>query len=282
MFIITRRYNNDYHKPVVVNSYIDAQNYMYTSAANFVLTHKGINKNDVEVLTPALSKLICEMTYEIEDDDGINMILFDNRIKIEDEHEVYFDIEIFDIENTDIMDGEDKKFKVTDNTKCVNGKTVYQIKALKDFSDITKGTYGGYVEKESNLSQDGNCWLYNNSIAMGNSSILGDAKILDDAVIEDNAIVCHNAIVKNNAKIAGNALIGNSTCIKDDAVIYGMVIGQGTVDKNIKIQDTTIMCFKTPHEPEEIRDTPIEKEKLDLWRRYIDDVVVNDLDTTEF
>ena len=45
----------------------------------------------------------------------------------------------------------EKKFKLTDEILVVNGKTLYRIKALKDFSDVKKGDKGGFVEKEINI-----------------------------------------------------------------------------------------------------------------------------------
>jgi len=38
-----------------------------------------------------------------------------------------------------------------------------RIKALRDFGDVKKGDIGGYVEKENNLSQLGNAWVYGNA-----------------------------------------------------------------------------------------------------------------------
>lgn len=40
------------------------------------------------------------------------------------------------------------------------GHTLYRIKALRDFADVTKGDYGGYIQNYRNLSQDGTCWIY--------------------------------------------------------------------------------------------------------------------------
>ena len=45
------------------------------------------------------------------------------------------------------------KYKLTKNKKTIGEITLYQIEALKDFSDIKKGDLGGWIEKESNLSQ---------------------------------------------------------------------------------------------------------------------------------
>lgn len=41
-----------------------------------------------------------------------------------------------------------------------NGKPLYHIRALKDFSDVKKGDLGGYVEGYHNLTQEGDAWIY--------------------------------------------------------------------------------------------------------------------------
>ena len=52
-----------------------------------------------------------------------------------------------------------KKYKLTKTKKEYCGTTLYQIEALRDFSDVKKGEKGGYIEREDNLSQEGNCWV---------------------------------------------------------------------------------------------------------------------------
>lgn len=37
------------------------------------------------------------------------------------------------------------------------------------------GELGGYVEKEENISQDGNAWVYGNAEVSGNARVSGDA-----------------------------------------------------------------------------------------------------------
>ena len=51
---------------------------------------------------------------------------------------------------------ENKKYKLTDETTNLLGRTLYRIEALKDFGDVKEGDKGGYVESEDNLSQNGN------------------------------------------------------------------------------------------------------------------------------
>ena len=55
------------------------------------------------------------------------------------------------------------KYSLTSNTKDWLGTTLYQIKAEVSFGCIAKGELGGYIEKENNLSQDGNAWVSGNA-----------------------------------------------------------------------------------------------------------------------
>ena len=68
-----------------------------------------------------------------------------------------------------------KKFELTSETRVVNDKTLYRIRALRSFGDVTKGDLGGYVESESNLSHSGNAWISGNACVYGDALIGGDA-----------------------------------------------------------------------------------------------------------
>ena len=89
------------------------------------------------------------------------------------------------------------KYKITQKQKTVNGVTLYQIQALKDFGNVGKGELGGWIEKEQNLSQSGDAWVY------GDAKVCGNAKVYGDAWVYGNAKVCGNAVVCGNAEICG-------------------------------------------------------------------------------
>jgi hypothetical protein len=55
--------------------------------------------------------------------------------------------------------------------------SMYRIRALKDFSDVKAGDLGGFVESESNLSHNGDCWVYGNAKVYGNGEVFGNAKV---------------------------------------------------------------------------------------------------------
>ena len=88
-----------------------------------------------------------------------------------------------------------KKFELTTNTKIVFGKKLFQIKALVSFRNVEKGDLGGWIEKEENLSQEGNAWVY------------GNARVSDNAEVSGNAWVYGNTWVSGNAEVSGLSLI---------------------------------------------------------------------------
>ena len=69
-----------------------------------------------------------------------------------------------------------KKFELT--TEFITnafGKKLFRIKALVEFGDVKAGELGGYVEKEENVSQDGNAWVSGDARVSGNARVSGDA-----------------------------------------------------------------------------------------------------------
>lgn len=76
---------------------------------------------------------------------------------------------------------ENRKYKLTDETKEVYGTTLHRIAALKDFAGVKNGSKGGWIEKESNLSQNGNAWVYGNARVCGDAAVYGDATVCNNA-----------------------------------------------------------------------------------------------------
>ena len=116
-----------------------------------------------------------------------------------------------------------------------------RIIALKDFSNVKAGDKGGLIEKEYNLNQEGDCWIYENA------KVSGMACVADNAKIYGHAWVYGKAWVYGNAQVYDNARVGGDTDIADNAEIYGhaKVFGNARVCdnacawENAKIYDCT-------------------------------------------
>ena len=124
----------------------------------------------------------------------------------------------------------EKKYKITEESIKVNGSILHRIEALKDFANIKKEDKGGFIEKEENLSQSDNCWVYNNAKVYGNAKVFINANIYGNAQVYNNAKVFGNALVIDKARVYGNAEIRTDACIDGDAVIDS--IGDYIVFKN--------------------------------------------------
>ena len=112
-----------------------------------------------------------------------------------------------------------KKYKMTDEIILVNGIILHRIISLKKYGIIPKGRKGGFIEKESNLSQTGTAWVAN------------DAKIYGNALVSENACVAGNAEVFNNAKIKGYAVIDGMAHIYENAKVcyYSHICGDAKI-----------------------------------------------------
>lgn len=104
------------------------------------------------------------------------------------------------------------------------GHTLYNILALKDFvcqdgTMVHAGEYGGYVESEANLGQDGNCW------------------IAPSAAVCDDAFICDDALVGSNSRVAGNSVIKGQAIVCDNSVVYGPAI----IGDHVRITDRRVI-----------------------------------------
>jgi len=99
--------------------------------------------------------------------------------------------------------------------------TLYRIRALRDFGNVKAGNIGGYIENESSLSHEGDCWVSGNARVFGNALVFGNAWVFGNALVYDNARVFGNAKVYGNAWIFGNAQISGYARVYENALVYG-------------------------------------------------------------
>lgn len=70
-----------------------------------------------------------------------------------------------------------KKYELTTTMIMHRGKKLFQIKALISFGSVKEGDLGGFIEKEDNLSQSGNAWVFGNAWVYGYAEVHGDAEV---------------------------------------------------------------------------------------------------------
>ena len=99
-----------------------------------------------------------------------------------------------------------KKFELTSES-IVNifGKKLFRIKALVEFGNVKEGELGGFVEKEENLSHEGNAWVCGDARVYGNAWVYGDAKVYGNAEVYGDTRVYGNTWVCGDAEVYGNA-----------------------------------------------------------------------------
>ena len=123
----------------------------------------------------------------------------------------------------------EKKYILIDESIECFGHTLYRIRALRDFGAVKAGNLGGFIQTESNLSHDGNCWVYGNAWVSGNAQVYGDAS------------VSGNAKVYGNAWVSGNALINFNIKKNADFVIFGF-FGDANRSITISTKQDIINC----------------------------------------
>jgi carbonic anhydrase/acetyltransferase-like protein (isoleucine patch superfamily) len=122
------------------------------------------------------------------------------------------------------------KYKLTNNK---NAQGFYQIQALRDIPKfyVKAGDRGGFIEQESNLSHNGDAWVFDNAVVYGEAWVYGDAKVFDNAVVYGDARVC------GNAGIYGEAWVYDNAVVYGDARVYGdaKVCGDAVIDSSSDI-----------------------------------------------
>ena len=120
-----------------------------------------------------------------------------------------------------------KKFELTSEFVTFLGKKLFRIKALISFGNVEEGELGGYVEKEENLSNDGNAWVAGDARVFGNAWVSGNAWVYGDAWVCGDARVYGDAWVYGDARVSGNAWVSGDARVSGDAD-YATVHGFGS------------------------------------------------------
>ena len=122
---------------------------------------------------------------------------------------------------------------------------VRRIRATIAFGVVKAGDLGGWIEKEENLSQEGDAWVYGDARVYGDAEVYGDARVCGDAWVCGDARVCGDAWVLqvNHFLVIGPIGSRNSftTFFRDKDKTISVKCGcfLGKIDRFIeKVQET--------------------------------------------
>ena len=134
-----------------------------------------------------------------------------------------------------------------DETYDFYGNFLYRIQAVKDFSDVKAGDKGGWVSGYHNLSQEGNCWVYDEAKVYNNARVYENAVILNNVCISDYSQVYGYAMIFDNAYVCEYANIFDKAKVFEDTFISGSatIYGETEVFDNVHVYDNAEICGVT-------------------------------------
>lgn len=125
---------------------------------------------------------------------------------------------------------ENRKYELTNDTVEFDGVTLYRIRALRDSGGTNafkKGDLGGYIEREHNLSHEGDSWVSDNAIVLDNARVQEDGYVSFEAVVRDGSTVRHSASVGGSVRISEGATITGLARVTGEAKVTGDVTISG-------------------------------------------------------
>lgn len=114
-----------------------------------------------------------------------------------------------------------KKYEVCPFIISFGGITVHRIRALIDIPrhGVKAGDLGGYVEDESNLSQDGDCWITGSAKVYEGAKVVGNAIVRDKYNIYGGAVIGGDIDLHGKGYIFGNVKLGGEMYVSGDVFI---------------------------------------------------------------
>lgn len=132
----------------------------------------------------------------------------------------------------------EKKYEFTNFSIMYKRRRLHQIRLLRDCGGFVKGTLGGFIESESNLSHEGNCWVIDFAYVYDNAKVTGNARIFQNAQVFDNAWITGNALISGSAKVYGCAKVYDCAKIMGNAQIFGA----SSVTDYATVTDYAVVC----------------------------------------
>ena len=149
-----------------------------------------------------------------------------------------------------------KKFKLSGETKTVPWveTVLHRIVATTTFTlscglTINEGDVGGWIEKESNLSDNAwvsdNAQVFDDAKVSGNSHVFENAQVFGNSHVSDNSRVYGNSRVSENSRVYNNAWVFGDTQVFGNSQVYGdaclsgnsLVLGNSHIFGNARVSE---------------------------------------------
>lgn len=121
-----------------------------------------------------------------------------------------------------------KKYELTDETMEYMAIVLHRIRLLRPIGLHKAGELGGYIESEDNLSQEGDCMVYDRAMVYDNARVYDNAKVYEYAEVQGDARVYGHANVHGTSRIISNARVYGYADIHGGTV-KGMVHGYASL-----------------------------------------------------
>lgn len=125
-----------------------------------------------------------------------------------------------------VLTNERKEVQIFLGTNPETGESIYRstivcrIQAVRGFGDVHKGTMGGWVENELNLSHKGDCWVYHDACVFNGAKVSEYAQVRGEVCVYGEAVVCEEAKVYGNAKVYGSAEVSGAAEIHGEVCVW--------------------------------------------------------------
>jgi hypothetical protein len=102
---------------------------------------------------------------------------------------------------------------------------LYRLVAMRNIgNDVKEGDLGGLVAGPMNLSAEGECWIYDESIAYSGAQVMGDA------VLKHGGQISNAVVLEGRSRVSGVTLLGSFALSEDayleagDAMVVNMEV----------------------------------------------------------
>lgn len=121
---------------------------------------------------------------------------------------------------------ENPKYEWTGQTREFEGHTLRQIRALRalELSGVEAGMVGGWLERETNLSHDGDCWVYPDACVFEHAVVEGDCRIADRAIVRGHAHLRDFILLDHDSQVTDNVVMENVCRLSGNTLIYGSAV----------------------------------------------------------